>query len=135
MHKVKLLYYILYKYEYYSHYHFIINPMNLQLIVCNHVLNMWLVTYWDHSIYSPPVSSGVRVNRYEVVCVCFVDRCLSVCSLFFVSHCVVCPVLRILVQSLSALKYFLIYFISNHDFFSKFLSRRVWRYQRDNQNP
>jgi hypothetical protein len=56
--------------------------MNLQLILCNHVLHMWLDTYWDHSIYSPPVFSGVRVNRYEVVCVCFVDRCLSFCSLF-----------------------------------------------------
>jgi hypothetical protein len=26
---------------------------------------------------SPPVFSGVRVTRYLVLCVCFVDRCLS----------------------------------------------------------
>ena len=29
---------------------------------------------------SPPVFSGVRVTRYLVLCVCFVDRCLSFCS-------------------------------------------------------
>ena len=28
---------------------------------------------------SPPVFSGARVTRSLVLCVCFVDRCLSVC--------------------------------------------------------
>jgi len=28
---------------------------------------------------SPPVFSGVRVTRSLVLCVCFVDRCLSFC--------------------------------------------------------
>ena len=37
---------------------------------------------------SPPVFSGVRVTRFLVLCVCFVDRCLSfffwpLCCLFF----------------------------------------------------
>ena len=27
--------------------------------------------------------SGVRVTRSLVLCVCFVDRCLSLCSIFF----------------------------------------------------
>ena len=32
---------------------------------------------------SPPVFGGVRVTRSLVLCVCFVDRCLSFCTLFF----------------------------------------------------
>jgi hypothetical protein len=39
---------------------------------------------------SPPVFSGVRVTRSLVLCVWFVDRCLSLCPLSF-GHCVVCP--------------------------------------------
>ena len=38
---------------------------------------------------SPPVLSGVRVARFLVLCVCFVDRCLSFCPFSF-SHCVFC---------------------------------------------
>jgi hypothetical protein len=38
---------------------------------------------------SPPVFSGVRVTRSLVLCVCFVDRCLSFCPFSF-SHCVAC---------------------------------------------
>ena len=34
--------------------------------------------------------SGVRVTRYLVLCVCFVDRCMSFCAFSF-GHCVVCP--------------------------------------------
>ena len=30
-----------------------------------------------------PVFSGVRVTRTLVLCVCFVDRCLSFCTFFF----------------------------------------------------
>ena len=36
------------------------------------------------------VFSGVCVTRSFVLCVCFVDRCLSFCTLSF-GHCVVCP--------------------------------------------
>ena len=36
-----------------------------------------------------PVFSGVRVTRSLVLCVCFVDRCLSFCTFSF-GHCVVC---------------------------------------------
>ena len=39
---------------------------------------------------SPQVFSGVRVNRSLVLCVCFVDRCLSFCPFSF-GHSVVCP--------------------------------------------
>jgi hypothetical protein len=38
---------------------------------------------------SPPVFSGVCVTRSLVLCVCFVDRCLSFCTFSF-GHCVVC---------------------------------------------
>ena len=35
-----------------------------------------------------PGFSGVRVTRSLVLCVCFVDRCLSFCTFSF-GHCVV----------------------------------------------
>jgi hypothetical protein len=38
---------------------------------------------------SHPVFSGVRVTRALVLYVCFVDRCLSLCTFSF-GHCVVC---------------------------------------------
>ena len=37
-----------------------------------------------------PCFSEVRVARSLVLCVCFVDRCLSLCTFSF-GHCVVCP--------------------------------------------
>ena len=37
-----------------------------------------------------PVFSGVLVTRSLVLCVCFVDHCLSFCNFSF-GHCVVCP--------------------------------------------
>ena len=36
-----------------------------------------------------PGFSGIRVTRSLVLCVCFVDRCLSFCTFSF-GHCVVC---------------------------------------------
>jgi len=47
-----------------------------------------LPTLPEH-LRSPPVFSGVRVTRSLVVCVCFVDPCLSFCAFSF-AHCVVC---------------------------------------------
>ena len=47
-----------------------------------------LFTLPEH-LSSPPVFSGVRVSRSLVLCVCFVDRCLSFCTFSF-GHCVVC---------------------------------------------
>jgi hypothetical protein len=38
---------------------------------------------------SPPIFSGVRVTWSLVLCVCFVDRCLSFCTFSF-GHCIVC---------------------------------------------
>ena len=38
---------------------------------------------------SPSIFSGVRVTRSLVLCVCFVDRCLSFCTFSF-GHYVVC---------------------------------------------
>ena len=59
----------------------------------------WLITgfvtrltrRWNPS--SPLVFREVRVNRSLVVCICFVDRCLSFCSFSF-DHCVVRPSLN-----------------------------------------
>ena len=47
-----------------------------------------LLTFSEH-LSSSPVFSGVRVTRSLVLCVCFVDRCLSFCTFSF-GHCVVC---------------------------------------------
>jgi hypothetical protein len=47
-----------------------------------------LLTLPEH-LGSPPVISGVRVTRSLVLCVCFVDRCLSFFTFSF-GHCVVC---------------------------------------------
>ena len=47
-----------------------------------------LPTLPEH-LSSPPVFSGVRVNQSLVLCVCFVDRCLSFCTFSF-GHCDVC---------------------------------------------
>ena len=44
-----------------------------------------LLTHPEH-LSSSPVFNGVRVPRSSVLCVCFVDRCLSVSF----GHCVVC---------------------------------------------
>ena len=44
-----------------------------------------LLTFPEH-MSSPPVFSGDRVTRSLVLCVCFVDRCLSVCTFSF-GHC------------------------------------------------
>ena len=43
----------------------------------------------QENMSSHPVLSGVRVTRSLVLCVCFVDRCLSFCTFFF-GYCVVC---------------------------------------------
>ena len=47
-----------------------------------------LLTLSEH-LRLPPVFSGVRVARSFVLCVCFVDRCLSFCTVSF-GNCVVC---------------------------------------------
>jgi len=47
-----------------------------------------LLTFPEH-LSSPLVFSGVRVARSLILCVWFVDRCLSFCTFSF-GHCVVC---------------------------------------------
>ena len=47
-----------------------------------------LLTLPEH-LSSPPVFCEVRVTRSFVLCVCFVDCCLSFCPFSF-GHCVVC---------------------------------------------
>ena len=38
---------------------------------------------------SSAIFGGVRVTRSLVLCVCFIDRCFSLCNFTF-GHCVVC---------------------------------------------
>jgi hypothetical protein len=47
-----------------------------------------MLTLPEH-LSSPSVLSGVRVTQSLVLCVCFVDRCLSFCPFAF-GHCVFC---------------------------------------------
>jgi hypothetical protein len=51
-----------------------------------------LLTFPPEHLSSHPVLSGVRVTRSLVLCVCFVDRCLSFCT-FSLGHCVATSVL------------------------------------------
>ena len=53
------------------------------------VLEQELLTLPEH-LSSPSVFSEVHVTQSLVLCVCFVDRCLSLCTFSF-GHCVVCP--------------------------------------------
>jgi hypothetical protein len=53
-----------------------------------HLVKQELLTFPKH-LSPPPVFSGVGVTRCLVLCVCFVDRCLSFCTISF-GHCVVC---------------------------------------------
>ena len=53
--------------------------------VCNTMVQLVeqeLFTLSDH-LSSPSVFSGVRITRSLVLCVCFVDRCLSFCTFSF----------------------------------------------------
>ena len=54
-----------------------------------------LFTFPEH-LSSPSVFSAVRVTRSLVLCVCFVDRCLSFCTFSF-CHCVRQHNIRILI--------------------------------------
>jgi hypothetical protein len=47
-------------------------------------------THVESLVLNTVVCSGARVTRSSVLCVCFVDRCLSLCSFSF-GHCVFCP--------------------------------------------
>ena len=52
---------------------------------------------------SPPIFSWVRVTRSLVLCVCFVDRCLSFCPFFFWPLCCLLFDLRLLIIPLVSL--------------------------------
>jgi hypothetical protein len=56
---------------------------NLCSLICNYLCNHYLspLMMW--------VRCGVRVTRSLVLCVCFIDHCLSFC-IFSFGHCVVC---------------------------------------------
>jgi hypothetical protein len=99
----------------------------------------WQLHHWTaHSSGAPeftPVFRGVRVTRSVVLCVCFVDRCLSF-RIFSFSHGVVCSssiygfwLSRWYLQNhptlheLNLENYDLLYFLFNHVCFATF-----WRW-------
>jgi hypothetical protein len=55
--------------------------------VCSY-WNMNCLSFPEHLIWSPVVS-GVLVTSSLIMCVCFVDRCLSFCPFSF-DYCVIC---------------------------------------------
>jgi hypothetical protein len=62
--------------------------------VCNYIIMTGATsgagtTHPSEHLSSPPVFRGVRIAWSFVLCVCFVDRCLSFCT-FSYGHCVVC---------------------------------------------
>jgi hypothetical protein len=59
------------------------------LCVWLRIVEQELLTLPEH-LSSPSVFSEVRATRSLVLCVCFLDRCLSICPFYF-GHCVVCP--------------------------------------------
>ena len=68
-----------------------------------------LLTLPKH-LSSPPVFSGVHVIWSLVLCVCFVERCLSFC-IFCFGHCVVCPLIyRFWLPPFGIFKLFLFHF-------------------------
>jgi hypothetical protein len=56
--------------------------------VSNPTNRLFLQLVEQELLTPPPGFSGVRVTRSLVLCVCFVDRCLSFCTFSF-GHCVV----------------------------------------------
>ena len=63
------------------------------------IVEQELLTLPEH-LSSPPVFSGVRVTRSLVICVCFVDRCLSFCPFFLPLCCLFFFELGILITPL-----------------------------------
>ena len=56
----------------------------------------------------------VRVTRSLVLCVCFVDRCLSFCTFSF-GHCVVCPSIYGSDYSFGIFKFFFVFLLLYKD--------------------
>ena len=56
---------------------------------CTKIMRITKMDVQYAQLSSPPNFSEVRVTRSLVLCVCFVDRCLSFCTFSF-GHCVVC---------------------------------------------
>jgi hypothetical protein len=71
----------------FNHWYFLVKMIKLLVLQ-----TLELFCYYLH-LSSTPVFSGVRVTRSLVLYVCFVDRCLSLCTFSF-DHCVFCFFLR-----------------------------------------
>ena len=111
-----------------------------------------LLIFPEH-LSSSPVFSGVRVTRSLVLCVWFVDHCLSFGTFSF-DHCVVCSSsiygFWLLLSYLQTLHWYscilttryrlqsfniLVYLINPMGIVCKEVIRKVWRYQKGNQKP
>ena len=62
------------------------NPSSNALCMLYDLVEQELLTL-PENLSSPQCSSGVRVTRSLVLCVCFVDLCLSFCTFFFWPLC------------------------------------------------
>ena len=77
------------------------NANNYELL-CSTIISLVeqeLLTLPEH-LHSPPVFSVVRVTRSLVLCICFVDRCLSFCIFSFGHWCLFFFDIRILITPL-----------------------------------
>ena len=59
---------------------------NYLCVIRHNIILLLLLTLPEH-LSSPPLFSGVRVTRSLVLCVCFVDRCLSFVLIFGLLCC------------------------------------------------
>ena len=65
---------------------------------------------FEQHMSSPPIFSGVRVTRSLVLYVCFVDRCLSCCTLFWPLCCLFFFVIRFLIAPLVSFGHCVLFF-------------------------
>ena len=87
-------------------------------------LEQELLTLPEH-LSSPQIFSGIHVTRSLVLCVCFVDRCLSFCTFFLWRLCCLFFDIRILITSLWYLQTLLMV-LSMLWIFGKVLSSQFW---------
>jgi hypothetical protein len=109
------------------------------------LVELELLTLPEH-LSSPPVCSGIRLTRSLVVCAYFIDRCFVLLYFFFWVLCCLFFSFDIRIFTSSPTYVFVsipydqwahlqltLHITRNISFLC--VIRRVWRYQRGNQNP
>ena len=69
-----------------EHWNVFANRSLLVLLTVSKQLKYVILNTMEH-LRSPPIFSGVCVTRSLVLCVCFVDHCLFICTFFFWALC------------------------------------------------